>query len=56
MCGATSSVIDPVELYQAAKPGPGDTENQFSQAQGSSFFDRLMQFFNTLSRPNKKVA
>ena len=21
MCGAASSVIDPVELYQAAKPG-----------------------------------
>ena len=38
MCGAASSVIDPVELYQAAKPDPGDTENQFSQAQGKFTF------------------
>ena len=38
MCGAASSVIDPVELYQAAKPGPGDIENQFSHAQGKLIF------------------
>ena len=36
----SSVIIDPVELYQAAKPGPGDTksENRFSQAQGKFIF------------------